>query len=144
MSELAALQTTLAAEHAAVYVLGVLGAQTSQTAAPELFAAVSDSYATHRGRRDHLTRTITDLGEQPVATEVAYDVPADLGTLDAVTRRALRLERDCATTYAFLVGSTTGDLRAWALRALQMTAVRELAFRGTPEMFPGGDEHADR
>jgi len=144
MSELAALQTTLAAEHAAVYVLGVLGAQTSQSVSPELFAAVSDGYAAHRGRRDHLTRTITDLGEAPVSTEVSYEVPADLGTAEAVTRRALRLERDCATTYAFLVGSTTGDLRAWALRALEMTAVRELAFRGTPEMFPGMDEYADR
>lgn len=144
MSELATLQTTLAAEHAAVYVLGVLGAQTSQTAAPELFAAVSDTYAAHRARRDQLTRTIADLGEQPVAAEVAYEVPVDLSTVEAVTRRALLLERDCATTYAFLVASTTGDRRAWALRSLQMTAVRELAFRGTPEMFPGSDEHADR
>lgn len=143
MSELAALQTTLAAEHAAVYVLGVLGAQTSQSADPGLFLALSDTYAAHRARRDHLTRTVTDLGEQPEASAVAYDVPADLGTVEAVTRRALRLERDCATTYAFLVASTTGDLRGWALRALQMTAVRELAFRGTPEMFPGSNEHAD-
>ncbi|MDP2772818.1 MAG: ferritin-like domain-containing protein [Nocardioides sp.] len=144
MSELAALQTTLAAEHSAVYVLGVLGGQTSQAATPELFAAVSDTYATHRARRDHLTRTITDLGEQPVAGEVAYEVPVDLSTAQAVSRRALRLERDCATTYAFLVASTTGELRAWAMRALQMTAVRELAFRGTPEMLPGSNEHADR
>ncbi|MDO9494642.1 MAG: ferritin-like domain-containing protein [Nocardioides sp.] len=144
MSEPSALQTTLAAEHAAVYVLGVLGAQTSQSATPELFAAVSDTYAAHRARRDHLTRTITALGERPVPGEVAYEVPVDLSTVEAVTRRALRLERECATTYAFLVGSTTGDLRAWAMRTLQMTAVRELVFRGTPEMFPGSNEHADR
>lgn len=144
MSEVAALQTTLAAEHAAIYVLGVLGARTSQSAEPELFATITDTYAAHRGRRDHLARTVTDLGEQPVAAEVAYDVRGDLGTPAAVARRALRLERDCAATYAFLVASTSDEVRAWALRALQMTAVRELAFRGTPEMFPGSDEYADR
>lgn len=137
MSELAALQTALAAEHAAVYVLGVLGAQTSQSASPTLFATVSQAYAEHRGRRDHLVRTVTDLGASPVASEVAYDVPADLGTPQAVTRRALRLERDCAETYAYLVASTTGELRAWALRALQAAAVRQLAFGGRPEEFPG-------
>jgi len=144
MSEVGALQTTLAAEHAAVYVLGVLGAQTSQSATPTLFTAINQSYATHRGRRDHLARTLTDLGAAPVATEAAYDVPADLSTTDAVTDRALELERSCSATYAYLVGSTTDELRGWAVRALQMTAVRELVFRGTPEMFPGGDEQADR
>lgn len=137
MSEVGALQTTLAAEHAAVYVLGVLGAQTSQSTSPSLFTSLSDSYATHRGRRDHLTRTVTDLGVAPVATEPAYDVPADLSTPGTVTRRALELERSCSATYAYLVGSTTGELRAWAVRALQVTAVRELVFGGTPEMLPG-------
>jgi hypothetical protein len=137
VSELAALQTTLAAEHAALYVLGVLGGQTSQSATPTLFATVTAAYADHRGRRDHLAREVTDLGGSPVVAEVAYDVPADLGTPDAVTRRGLQLERDCAATYAFLVASSTGDLRAWALRALQASAVRQLAFGGAPEEFPG-------
>ncbi|GEP36994.1 hypothetical protein NPS01_06570 [Nocardioides psychrotolerans] len=144
MSEVQALQTTLAAEHAVVYVLGVLGGQTSQSANPALFTSLSETYATHRGRRDHLTRVLTDLGATPVPSEPAYDVPSDVGTPGAVTRQALALERSCASTYAFLVGSTTDELRAWAVRALQMTAVRELVFRGTPEMFPGKDEQADR
>ena len=39
MTPLDALQTTLAAEHAAVYVYGVLGARTSPAAEPSLFAA---------------------------------------------------------------------------------------------------------
>lgn len=52
MTVLDALQTTLAAEHAAVHLYGVLGAQTSASATPDLFAAVSDAYAAHRGRRD--------------------------------------------------------------------------------------------
>lgn len=144
MSEVGALQTALETEHAAIYVLGVLGARTSQSASPELFASIGESYAAHRGRRDHLTRTLRDLGAEPVGTRAAYDVPSALGTPEAVTARALELERSCSATYAYLVGSTTGELRAWAVRTLHMTAVRELVFRGTPEMFPGDDELADR
>ena len=67
MTALPALQRTLAAEHAAVHVYGVLGAQTSSSSTPALFAAVSSAYAEHRSRRDLLTRAVTDLGATPVA-----------------------------------------------------------------------------
>ena len=144
MSDVDALQTTLAAEQAATYVFGVLGGRTSRTATPALFATVSSTYAAHRARRDLLTREIADLGAEPVAAEAAYDVPTPLDTPDQVSRAALATERDCATTYAWLVASTTGRWRRWAIGALNETAVRELAFRGTPEMFPGQDEYADR
>lgn len=144
MTTLDALQATLAAEHAAIYVYGVLGGRTSQSAAPELFAAVSSAYATHRARRDHLTGEILDLGGEPVAADAAYDVPRHLETPAQVSRAALALERDCATTYAYLVANTAGAPRRWAIGALNDTAVRELAFRGTPETFPGAGEYADR
>jgi Domain of unknown function (DUF4439) len=143
VTELDALQTTLAAEHAAVYVLGVLGGRTSRSGAPALYDAVSTAYAAHRGRRDLLTREIADLGADPVAAQAAYAVPHRLETSAQVERAALDLERSCATTYAWLVASTAGRWRRWAIGALNETAVRELAFRGTPEMFPGTDEHAD-
>ena len=67
VSDVEALQTTLAAEHAAVYVFGALGGRTSQSANPELFDAISAAYAAHRARRDELTAAITDLGAEPVA-----------------------------------------------------------------------------
>ena len=143
-AEVDALQTTLAAEHAAVAVLGVLGGRTSRTATPTLFATVSATYAAHRARRDHLVRELTDLGAEPVAAEAAYDAPRPLDTADQVERAGLEVERSCAATYAWLVASSTGETRRWAIAALNETAVRELAFRGTPEMFPGGDKHADR
>ena len=41
-------------------------------------------------------------------------------------------------------GGTTAERVRWAIAALNDAAVRELAFRGTPEMFPGADEYADR
>ncbi|HWJ81317.1 MAG TPA: DUF4439 domain-containing protein [Nocardioides sp.] len=134
---LEALQTTLAAEHAAVFVYGALGAQTSQSATPALFADVTDAYTTHQDRRDHLVATIEDAGGDPVAAEPGYELPADLSTTAAITGRALRLERAAAATYAFLVANTTGRNRAWAVDALLDTAVRELTFGGAPETLPG-------
>jgi hypothetical protein len=144
MTTLDALQVALAGEHAALYVYGVLGAQTSASRSPQLYAAVSESYTTHRSRRDHLTRLVLDAGGTPVASEAAYEIPARLGTPTLVSREALRLERRCASTYAWLVANTAGERRRWGIEALTDTAVRELSFRGSPEIFPGADESADR
>lgn len=144
MTLLGALQTTLAAEHAAIYVYGALGAKTSRDSAPVLFAAISDAYAQHRSRRDQLTRFVLDLGAEPVASEAAYELSAGGGAPLAISRVALDLERSCATTYAFLVANSERSQRRWAVTALTESAVRELAFRGTPEMSPGADEYADR
>jgi hypothetical protein len=143
MSELDALQTALAAEHATVHVLGALGSRTSASASPGLFRALSDAFTTHRARRDQLSRWIRDDGATPVASEPAYRLPPAVGP-DAVTRAALDLERSCAESYAWLVAHTTGTRRRWAVQALTNAAVRELTFRGSPEIFPGAGEHADR
>jgi hypothetical protein len=132
MTTLEALQTTLAAEHAAVFVYGALGGRTSRSASPELFTAVSSAYAAHRARRDQLTADIVDGGDQPVAAEAAYELPS-LATSGQVTRAALDVERSCATTYAYLVANTADEQRRWAIEALNETAVRELTLRGTPE-----------
>ena len=139
-----ALQAVLAGEHAAIYVYGALGAQTSQSGAPDLYAALGEAYETHRARRDQLTALLRDLGTTPVPAEPAYELPTDLGSIDAVHRHALEVERSCAATYAYLVASSPSAERRFAVHLLVQTAVRELAFRGTPETFPGSDEHADR
>jgi hypothetical protein len=144
MSALEALQTTLRAEHAALYVYGALGAQTSRSDQPALLAAVESAYAAHRARRDLLTREITGLGEDPAASAASYALPRRLSTAQAVSVAALELERGCAETYAWLVANTVGERRRWAVGALTDAAVRELAFRGTPEMLPGADEYTDR
>jgi hypothetical protein len=144
MTTLEALQATLAAEHAAVFVYGALGGRTSRSAAPELFAGVSSAYAAHRSRRDQLTAEIVDGGDSPVAAEAAYELPHPLLTPDQVNRAALDVERACATTYTYLVANTAADRRRWAIEALNEAAVRELTFRGTPETFPGAGEYADR
>ena len=137
MSTVAALQAALAGEHAAVFVYGALGGQTSRTSDPGLYGAVTAAYLVHQERRDTLVGLVAAAGGEPVAAEPGYDLPADLSTASAVADRALRLERACAATYAFVAGSTTGRHRRWAVAALVDTAVRELAFGGRPERLPG-------
>ena len=132
-----ALQTALAAEHAAVFVYGALGGQTSQSTDPTLYAEVIDAYVTHRARRDEVIALIEADGHEPVAAEPGYQLPADLSTAIAVADRALEIERSCAATYAFVVGSTSDAQRKWAVDALLDAAVRELAFGGKPERLPG-------
>jgi len=144
VSDVQALQTALAAEHAAVYVLGELGGRTSQSANPQLFGTISAAFAAHRVRRDELTTAITDLDAEPVAAEAAYDVPSGLARAERITRVARETEQACATTYAWLVANTVDEMRRWAITALNETAVRVLTLRGTPEMFPGAGEYADR
>jgi hypothetical protein len=144
VSPVDALQRALAAEHAATYVYGALGAATSVSATPDLFAGVSAAYADHRGRRDLLTARLRDRGADPVAAEAAYELPARLDSPASVTAAALRVERSCEETYAWVVEQTSGADRKVAVTALTSTAVRALAFRGSPEIFPGIGEHADR
>lgn len=131
-----ALQTALAAEHAAVFVYGALGGQTSQSATPALFSAVTTAYDLHRERRDTLAEMVRAAGAEPVPAEPGYDLPADLDGA-GVAARARELEQAAASTYAFLVGSTTGPTRAWAVAALTDAAVRGLGFGARPEPFPG-------
>ncbi len=141
---LEALQKTLTAEHAAVWVFATLGAQTSTSSEPALSAALAASYTIHRSRRDQLSRAIRDLGVEPVAADIGYELPNAAGTPEQVTAAALLVESRCAATYADLVGSTFGEQRNWAIDALTDSAVRELGFRGSPEIFPGLSEFADR
>lgn len=139
MTPIEALQDALAAEHASVYLMGILGAQTSRTKDPDLYEALVRSYRTHRRRRDQLAVMIAARQSEPVAAETAYQLPNAVSTSDEVNDAALQLERRIAVTYGQLVENTSGAERRWALVALESAAVVQVEFRGTPEMFPGSD-----
>lgn len=130
------LQDALAAEHAAVWLYGVLGARTSASARPALFGLLTAAYTTHRGRRDTLEGFLREAGAEPVAAADAYELPR-LDSPALVTAEARRVEAACATTYATTVAGTTGVVRAWAAAALVDTAVRELDLGADPEALPG-------
>lgn len=139
MTEIDALQQALAAEHAAVYVLGVLGGRAAHLPAPVLRAAISTSYDVHRTRRDALEALVAAAGADPVPAEPAYAVTRDLVTPGQVASAALRVERACLTTYGALVAASTWATRAWAVTALIATATSELGFGGAAEPLPGMD-----
>jgi len=132
-----ALQDALAAEHAAVYVFGVLGAQTSEVEQSTLFDNLLTAYEQHRSARDELVARIQELGGRPVAAAPAYELPNAVSTPTQVVRAALVTEHRVTQTYGTLVAQTVGDDRSWAVDALDESAVRQLRFRGRPENFPG-------
>jgi hypothetical protein len=132
-----ALQRTLAAEHAAIFVLAALGGRAAVLPPSALRSALDTAYAGHVERRDQLRTMITDAGGEPVAAEPAYRLPTPLTTAAQIEAEGLRVERACATTYAALVAATTGTDRRWAVDALVTTAIGEAALGGQPEALPG-------
>ena len=140
LQSLQSLQTTLAGEHAAVYVYGVLGGRVSVSGDPALARLVSAAYATHRSRRDRLVMMVRDRGGLPVPAEVSYQLPNPVRSARQIRRAGLGLEERCARVYAEMVASTSGTTRRWAAQALTDAAVRQLGFGGEPQAFPGVTE----
>lgn len=132
-----ALQTALAAEHAAVFVLGYLGAQTSASAQPVLVADLREAFELHRDRRDDLETRVRDAGEEPVAAAASYELPDVAGDPQRITVRALALEQACSATYGYLVANSPAAQRRWAVDVLLDCALRELTFGGRPRRYPG-------
>jgi hypothetical protein len=143
MSEVDALQQTLAAEHAAVYVFAVLGGRAADLPAPVLRAAIGTAYDVHRTRRDALEAMVNAAGAVPVPAEPGYALTRDLVTPGQLATAALRAERACLTTYGALVAASTGAAREWAVAALVETAASELGFGGSAEPLPGMDTGLD-
>jgi hypothetical protein len=132
-----ALQQTLAGEHAAVYLHGVVGGRVSVSAQPQLWQRVRDAYTAHRAQRDQLVAMVRASGAEPPAAEVSYELPNPARTPGQLQQAALEVEQRCAAVYADMVGTTAGANRQWALHALVEAAVRQLGFGGEPEPFPG-------
>lgn len=142
MTPVDALQTALAAEHAALYVYGALGARTSAAATPVLYAEVSAAYLTHRAWRDLLTSRLVDEGAEPTPAAPTYELPATAPTPTGVSRAAVEVEQRCATTYAYVVANTSGPDRIWAIGALTRAATRQVAFGAPPAVLPGSADLA--
>lgn len=140
MTPLDALQSTLAGEHAAVYVYGVLGGRVSASAEPGLSAALRAAHDVHRVRRDQVTAMVRAVGEDPVAAAVGYELPNAADTARRCRRAAALLEERSAGLYAAMVGNTARANRQWAIDALTDAAVRGLTFGVQPSPWPGAPE----
>jgi hypothetical protein len=128
-----AVQAALAAEDAAVYGYGVVGARIGAGRR----SAAQAGYDAHRAQRDVLSRAIHRLGAEPVAADPAYALPFPVPDQAAAVQLAAYLEDRIAGTYADLVRAAHGDLRRDAATALRDAAVRAVQWRGSGVAFPG-------
>ncbi|MFE7077593.1 ferritin-like domain-containing protein [Streptomyces sp. NPDC057620] len=132
-AELTAAQAALAAEHAAVYGYGVVGARIGEARRTEARAA----YDAHRARRDELARAVRDLGGEPKPAAAAYKLPFTVPDEESALRLAAELEDRVAGVYSDLVRAAGGDRRQAAAQALRDAAVRAVRWRGESVAFPG-------
>ncbi len=137
-TELDTLQQTLAGEHAAVNVYGVLGGRAADLDPASFRADLATAYDVHVTRRDDLRRMVTVRGGDPVAAAASYALPGRLTTRAQISAEALRTEGACLQLYGALVAAAApGPTRVWAVAALGDGALTELVFGGPPRALPG-------
>lgn len=133
----AALQTVLAAEHAAVWGYGEAGGHLPRAQQPAAQAAD----IAHRGRRDALTERLQAAGATPVASAPTYALPFPVFDAGAARRLAVHLEEGTAAAWHALLAATVDRaLRRLAVAALTDAATRGLVWRltvpGEPSTVP--------
>jgi len=132
---IAALQSALAAEQAASYGYGIVGAILPQGSAQQ--AAASTDWVAHMRARDQLTALITARGATPVPAAVAYKLPRPVRTAAEARALATTLEDGVAQAYLALVGLPEKSLRRFGAEQVRAAALRAQAWRGSVQAFPG-------
>lgn len=135
-----ALQTALAAEHAAIYGYGVAGAWLrggSRQSALTLWDA-------HRAKRDRLAALIVAQHARPAAAATAYRLPVLVTSQRAAGQLVAALEERLAAAYLGLVGVNDPRLRALGAESMQEALGRAVRWRTGPprSAFPGLDPSA--
>ncbi|MFD9126998.1 ferritin-like domain-containing protein [Kitasatospora sp. NPDC059571] len=133
-ASVAALQAALAAEHAAVYGYGVVGAR--MPAGPRREDARA-AYTAHQARRDALERLVGGARATPAPPAAGYRLPFAVNDDAAAGRLAAHLETRLTAVYADAVAGTTGPLRQTAAAALRETALRAAHWGAALPALPG-------
>ncbi len=129
-----ALQGALGAEHAAVWVYGMVAAFV-----PGALSRRLDEAATaHQARRDATQRILIDAGAAPVPPEPGYLTPEPVTDAASALRLAITAETDAAAAWRSVVerSPADADLRGTALEALTDAAVRATRWRATVGATP--------
>jgi hypothetical protein len=139
-TENTALRTALAAEHAAVWGYGVVGAALDPSA--QGLAAVSET--AHRDVRDRVVELLAQRGAEPVGAEGGYALPFPVLSGTDASALAVVLEDGVAAAWVRVldqaVERSTRELAVGALTAAEVRAVGWRAAAGqTPSTraFPG-------
>jgi hypothetical protein len=94
---LTALQSALAAEQAACYGYGVVGAHLNASRSQSRSA--DSDWVAHQRARDNLTALITAAGADPGPAPVAYQLPVHVQTPSGARSLAVTLEEKVARAY---------------------------------------------
>ncbi|NRQ33632.1 ferritin-like domain-containing protein, partial [Nonomuraea sp. NN258] len=128
------LRKALAAEHAAVFAYGLLGARTSGSLRERVRAA----YDAHRTRRDQLRTLILGRGGEPAEAAGSYALPFVPSTAAQAVKLAVQLETGVTAAYLELVSARDVKVRQYAAQAMQEAVARSYAFKpGLTGAFPG-------
>jgi hypothetical protein len=120
-----ALQTALAAEHAALWAYGLVAAYDTEAA-----ATVATMIISHQSTRDTAANLIVQGGATPVGPQPAYTSPKPVTDAASALALALTIESDCADAWRAAIGSTDDStLRGTALSALTDAAMRMVTWR---------------
>jgi hypothetical protein len=128
-----ALQAALAAEHAAVYGYGVVGAYLTGSSR----ATATADWLAHQVTRDTLETMLRSRGAQPVAAADGYRLPVAVRTPAGAAQLAVILEDRVAAAYLGLVALATTAIRRFGAEQLRASALRAAAWRGSTVAFPG-------
>lgn len=131
MSADTVLSGLLAAEHAAVYAYGLLGARLDETTR----RAALTAFDAHRSRRDDLLTRLRERGLPAVGAEPSYD--AAVRDHDQALALAVRVETELGVRWRDLVAVTDdAGLRRLGIQGLNDSAVRGAQWRKTAGTAP--------
>lgn len=129
---IAALQTALAAEHAALWMYGLVAAYN-----PKVRDDVAAAVISHQGTRDTAANMIVGGGGTPVGPDAAYTAPEPASDPASALALALAIEADCANAWRAVAGFTDDStLRGTALSALTECAMRMVGWRRAAKSDP--------
>ncbi|MET9616932.1 ferritin-like domain-containing protein [Kitasatospora indigofera] len=134
-----ALQSALAAEHAAVYGYGVVGAKLPDD---QQRADARTAFATHEARRDTWRRLLAGAGATPGAAAAGYQLPFAVADAAGAARLAAHIEARLTDVYGELVAALPADRRVTAADALRGTALQARRWGSAVTAFPGLPEPA--
>src|SRR5688500_18797633 len=128
-----ALRTALAAEHAAVWGYGVVGAALDASA--QGLAAVSET--AHREVRDRVVELLAERGAEPVGAEGGYALPFPVLSATDASALAVVLEDGVAAAWVrVLVQAVERSTRELAVGALTAAEVRAVGWRTAAGQTP--------
>jgi hypothetical protein len=128
-----ALREALAAEHAAVWGYGVVGAALP----PGERAPAGAGEQAHRDLRDRLAALLDERGADPVPAEAGYALPFPvLSPVDAAALAVVLEEGASATWVALLDAAAQSAVRQLAVDALGAAEARAVAWRAAAGRTP--------